>query len=265
MIPVDDIIVMKKENYRKDLGTEDELWSLAASIEKEGIINPLRVLEGDDGFHLLAGFRRMEAVKLVNKESEVKIEKVPCIVQDARRSNETDALITQILENSHRKDATHLEKARAYKKLIYTCGLTEQEVADRLGSSVSAVKYHLKLLDASPRVLKELEAGNLSAQAVYDLVTKHRAYKEQEAALDGQLHLAAISRDPGSRKTKDRKLGPYRRSRGFRQIQKEIDALRGRRPNGPFADQMDREKESARLKGIRQALAWVAGSPTKPW
>jgi ParB family transcriptional regulator, chromosome partitioning protein len=131
----------------------DGLRELAASIAEHGVLQPILVTEAADGYRLIAGERRLRAAEMAG------LERIPAVV----RSVQEDAqLALALIENLQRADLNPVEEARAFKRLIDEFGLTQEEVAHRVGRSRSAVANTVRLLDLAPSVLAAVESGALS-------------------------------------------------------------------------------------------------------
>jgi len=133
---------------------EEALASLAESIRRHGLLQPLVVRRIAGHFELIAGERRLQAAKRANLES------VPVIVREARPE---DRLELALIENLQRENLTPLEEAEAYRHLMDAYGLTQEEIAQRVGKSRPAITNTLRLLALPDAVKAQLEGGELSA------------------------------------------------------------------------------------------------------
>jgi ParB family chromosome partitioning protein len=131
------------------------LAELAASIKEHGLIQPLIVSETIPGidYQLIAGERRLEAAKLVGLET------VPVIVKEVTPQQ---MLELALVENIQRADLNPLEEAAAYQQLAEEFGLTQQEVADRVGKNRVSVANALRLLRLPDFCKSMLSAGQIS-------------------------------------------------------------------------------------------------------
>ena len=155
---------------------EETLASLSRSITEIGVIQPIVVRELEDGqYQLIAGERRWRAAKRADLSA------IPAIV---RTSDDLSSLETAVVENLHRQDLNALEEAAAYQQLVEEFGLTQDEVAQRVGRSRSAVANTLRLLQLPPMVQRLLIEGQLSAgHARALLATPDRSEQERLAEL----------------------------------------------------------------------------------
>ncbi|HBB36522.1 MAG: transcriptional regulator, chromosome partitioning protein, ParB family [Candidatus Moranbacteria bacterium GW2011_GWC1_45_18] len=134
---------------------EKELQDLADSIKEHGIIQPLVVIKiAPDQYELIAGERRLKASKLAG------LDMVPVIIRE--ETGEREKLELALVENIQREDLNILEEARAYKKLIEEFDLTQEEIAERVGKSRSAVANKVRLLGLPFEIQRALQAGKIT-------------------------------------------------------------------------------------------------------
>lgn len=133
---------------------EGALDELANSIKNYGILQPIVVRRiGRNEYELIAGERRWRACKLAG------LKEVPAIIKD---TEDTDAAILALIENIQREDLNFLEEAEGYKQLIQECGITQEELAEKLGKSQSAIANKLRVLKLSPEVIEIISREKLS-------------------------------------------------------------------------------------------------------
>lgn len=131
------------------------LKELAASIKEKGILQPITARrKSESEFEIIAGERRWRAAQLAG------LKEVPIILKEA---GEQDSLELAILENIQRADLNPVEEAEAYDHLMKTYGLTQVQVADRLGKERSTIANALRLLVLPPEVKLMIGGGELSA------------------------------------------------------------------------------------------------------
>lgn len=160
-----------KEQPRKHFDSES-LEDLAKSIKRYGVIQPIIVNKKDNYYMIVAGERRWRASKIAG------LTEIPCIVRDNdERKNREIALI----ENIQREDLNPIEKARGFKQLLDEYELTQQELADMVGISRSALANTVRLLNLDPRIMKLAEEGKLlechcrSLMAIDDVEKQYKA------------------------------------------------------------------------------------------
>ncbi len=135
---------------------EESLAGLTASIVELGILQPILVRRVDDErFELIAGERRWRAAKRAGLQT------VPVVVRDAE--TDVELLEQALVENLHRADLNALEEAAAYQQLIEDFGLTQDQVATRVGKSRSAVANTLRLFQLPPAIQSLVADGQMSA------------------------------------------------------------------------------------------------------
>jgi ParB family chromosome partitioning protein len=152
---------------------DEDLAELAASIREHGIIQPLIVTRTADGYQLIAGERRWRAARLAGLTT------VPVLVKNAAPRQ---MLELALVENVQRADLNPLEEAQAYQQLVDEFGLTQEEVAQRVGKSRVAVANTLRLLKAAPAVQEAVLNRTLSEGHARALLGLPRP-DMQEAAL----------------------------------------------------------------------------------
>jgi ParB family chromosome partitioning protein len=132
---------------------EAEIEELAASIRSSGILQPIILRRIDSGFGIVAGERRWRAGQRAG------LLKVPAIVREIA---EDRLLETALIENIQRQNLNPIEEARAYQSLIEDFGLTQAEVAEKVGRQRSTIANSVRLLDLPQRVQEMVEQGVLT-------------------------------------------------------------------------------------------------------
>jgi ParB family chromosome partitioning protein len=164
---------------RKDF-SEESLDELAASIRQLGIIQPITVRGlGNGRFELIAGERRLRAARRAG------LKKVPAFIREA----DTETMLEMALvENVQREDLNPVEVALGYQRLIEEVGLTQEEVADKVGKNRATVSNALRLLRLPPRIQASLRDGSISAGHARALVSL------DEEPVQLQLHRQILDR-----------------------------------------------------------------------
>lgn len=159
---------------------DTSLAELAASIKEVGILQPVIVKQEDDGYVLIAGERRWRAAQNAGLGS------IPAVV---RGSVGESTLVEALVENVQRQDLTPLEEAHAYKQLLEDYGMTQEDVAQRVGKSRPAVSNTLRLLQLPGPIQTLVDAGGLSAGHARALLglddERYAIYLAEKASVEG--------------------------------------------------------------------------------
>lgn len=169
-----------REQPRKDFD-EDSLMELADSIKQFGILQPLLVQKKKDYYEIIAGERRWRAAKIAG------VKEVPIIVK-----NYTDQEIVEIslIENIQRENLNPIEEAMAYKRLLEEFNLKQDEVAERVSKSRTAVTNSMRLLKLSPRVQQMIVDDMIStghARALLAIDDEEQQYMLANKIFDEKL------------------------------------------------------------------------------
>ncbi|MCD8118243.1 MAG: ParB/RepB/Spo0J family partition protein [Lachnospiraceae bacterium] len=141
------------ENQPRKNFDENSLTELANSIRQYGMIQPIIVQKKDNYYEIIAGERRWRAAQIAG------LKEVPVIV---REDADQDTLELALIENIQRQDLNPIEEALAYKRLLEEYHLTQEEVADRVSKSRTAVTNAVRLLKLCRAVQEMVENGELS-------------------------------------------------------------------------------------------------------
>jgi len=172
-VPIDQIVPNRLQP--RTIFDDEKIRELADSIKEDGIIQPLIVCTLPDGrFELIAGERRLRASRIAG------LTEVPIIIKNV---DQAGMLAISLIENIQREDLNPLEESRAYQELIDQFGLTQDNVAKRIGKSRVAVTNSLRLLRL-PRVVQEdVAQGKYSAghaRAILAVESIHEQLKLRE-------------------------------------------------------------------------------------
>ena len=162
-----------KEQPRK-LFNEDSLIELSESIKQHGIVQPLVVTKKDGYFKIIAGERRWRAAKLAG------LKKVPVVVKDY---SPQEIMEIALIENIQREDLNPVEEATAYQRLIQEYNLKQDEVAERVSKSRTAITNSLRLLKLDERVQNMLIEENISSGHARALLAIKDAELQYEMAM----------------------------------------------------------------------------------
>lgn len=187
----------------------DALATLVESVRRHGILQPIIVTETLDGYRLIAGGRRVRAAELAG------LERIPAIV---RQAEDHAQLVLALVENLQRADLAPLDEAVAFRRLVEEFGLSQEEVAERVGRSRSSIANTIRLLELGDAVRLALTEGRISegharalgglrgagqAQVLGIVISRGLSVRDTEElvrrirARDGSRHeRAAADRDP---------------------------------------------------------------------
>lgn len=143
-----------------------ELSGLVESIRRHGVLQPIVVRPAGGGFEVVAGERRWRAAEAAGLRT------IPAMV---RTLTDREALELALVENLQREDLNPMERARAYQRLLQDFGLTQEEVADRVGKSQPSIANAIRLLTLPAQIQASVEAGRISeghARAILSIGTE---------------------------------------------------------------------------------------------
>lgn len=160
---------------------ENELRELAESIQEFGVIQPVVVRRTEGGYELVAGERRVRASRIAG------IMYVPAIIMDLE--DKTAAAIT-LLENVQRSELNYLEEAEAYSMLMADFGYTQEELAQKLGKSQSAIANKIRLLRLPPEVRRRIRVDKVTerhARALLSLKSEEEQLEVLQTVIEKEL------------------------------------------------------------------------------
>lgn len=169
-----------REQPRKNFD-EDALIELSESIRQVGILSPILVQKRDDYYEIIAGERRWRAAKLAG------LKEVPVIIKDL---SEQEILEISIIENIQRERLNPIEEAFAYKRLIQEFHLKQDEVAERVSKSRTAVTNSMRLLKLDERVQQMVISDMIStghARAILAVEDKEEQFTLANKVFDEKL------------------------------------------------------------------------------
>ncbi len=167
---------------------EEALQELAESIKKHGLISPILVQDRKEYYEIIAGERRWRAAKLAG------LKEVPVIIRDY---TEREIAEIALIENVQREDLNPIEEAAGYKRLIEEFGLKQEEVAECVSKSRSAITNSLRLLKLSGPVQKFLSDGQLSmghARALLAVEDEEKQIALAEKVIQGNLSVREVEK-----------------------------------------------------------------------
>lgn len=170
-LPIDKVFA-NPEQPRKDFD-DSALEELASSIREKGVIQPILVLERpNDSYMIIAGERRFRASKLAGKQE------IPAII---RSYSIEETMEIALIENLQREDLNPMEEAIAYKNLVDTFGLSQEDIAQKIGKNRSTVANSLRLLKLPTAIQNGISQNKISAGHARTILAVKASESDQEA------------------------------------------------------------------------------------
>ncbi|MBO5955233.1 MAG: ParB/RepB/Spo0J family partition protein [Clostridia bacterium] len=241
-----------RKNFEKE-----KLEALASSIKEHGIIQPIVVKPRENGmFTIIAGERRWRAAKLAG------LSEVPCVEGEY---TEKQVMELALVENLQREDLNPVEEAEGYRRLMDAFGLTQEDVALRVGKSRSAVANALRLNGLSDKIKKMVIAGDLSqghARALLSVESEADRVALAERIVAEGLNVRQVEKIVallGSQKKKTKPAAPDKNvEKYFGDLAREISGRLGAKvtiKNGKNKGKIEIEYYSnAELEGILEKI-----------
>lgn len=252
-----------REEQPRNVFDEEALQTLADSISRYGVLQPITVRLLDSGYYqIIAGERRWRASRMAG------LTEVPVRIIEADDRTTTELAL---VENLQREDLNPIEEAKGYKTLIEDYGLTQEDAAKSVGKSRPAVSNALRLLNLSPEVLHLVETGDLSAgharallsiqneeiqlQAAKEIMAKALSVRKAEALASKALK--KISESEESRQKSDPTEIDYAKEISTlltKKLGRKVTLTEGRNSGKielEFYDADDREMLIAQLSSIK--------------
>ena len=169
------------KNQPRKAFDEDALIELSESIKQYGVLQPLLVKKMDKNYQIIAGERRFRAARLAG------VKEVPVIIKDY---SSQEVMEIALIENIQREDLNPIEEALAYQQLIKDYRLKQDEVAEKVAKSRTAITNSLRLLKLDERVQEMVIEGKLSsghARAIISIEDKEKQYMVAQKIFDEKL------------------------------------------------------------------------------
>ncbi len=201
-----------RDQPRKDFD-EEALRELSESIKKHGLLQPIIVRsKPTGGYEIIAGERRWRACRMAELRT------VPVVI---REMDEREVMEVALIENLQREDLNPIEEALGYRSLMVSYSLTQEQIAEAMGKSRSAVANTLRLLELSPEETEALKKGKLSAGAARVLLSAPKG-SELRATLF-RLAVGGASVRDLENAAKERKISPPRQKLDKPTFYKEVE------------------------------------------
>ena len=250
---------------RKEFDSES-LSELADSIREHGVLQPLLVRRmpgaslDEESYQLVAGERRWRAARMAG------LSEVPVVV---REMSEAEVLEFALIENLQREDLNPLEEAGGYQELIDTFGLTQEEVARKVGRSRSAVANALRVLKLPQELHPYLRDGDLTAGHAKALLTvkdRGKMLKLAEITIEQGLSVREVERRAArlNEASEEAELVPIIHDHFYKEMQLAMQNELGRRVriNPKYGDNGGTLQINYFSKEDLQAIAQVLGQIT---
>ncbi len=217
------LVEPNREQPRKQF-EEDSLIELSESIKQFGVLQPLLVIKKEEYYEIIAGERRWRAAKLAG------VKEVPVIIKEL--SNQ-EVVEIALIENIQRENLNPIEEAMAYKKLFSEYNLKQDEIAERVSKSRTAITNMLRLLKLSDRVQQMIVDGMIStghARALLAIDNEEKQYQMGLRIFDEKLSVREVEnlikamKKPS--KTKD-KVEENKNEFVYQNIENKINQLLG--------------------------------------
>ena len=220
-----DLSELRSNPYQpRKIFDEQALEELANSIKEHGIFQPIIVKKSIKGYEIIAGERRVKASLMAG------LTQIPAIVRDF---NDTQMMEIALLENLQRENLTAIEEATAYKKLQETLGLTQEELAKRLGKSRSHITNMLGLLTLPDTIQEDISTKKITMGHAR-VISKLDDYNQQQELVDKVINegisvrqLEELAKETEIVKTNPQKPRIEREDNEYAYIQEEMSEKLG--------------------------------------
>lgn len=199
---------------------QQSLEELAQSFREKGIIQPLVLQQSGSGFTIIAGERRFRAARLAG------MVEVPAVLME--NVNDTQLLELALVENIQREDLNPMETAEAYRRLVDECGLTQNELASKVGKSRAAVANVLRLNSLPMDIKNMIREGRLTeghARAILSLDNEPAMLRMADQILNQSLTVREA--EHVTSRAKKRRLVPKKKLPALMEIENYLKRLLG--------------------------------------
>ncbi|MDR2579118.1 MAG: ParB/RepB/Spo0J family partition protein [Chitinispirillales bacterium] len=170
-----DINAIDTNPYQPRIDFDDgEITALAASIEAQGLLQPVVLREKGDRYEIISGERRFRAFKHLKRDT------VPCVVKTD--TTDREMLELALVENIQREDLNEIEKALAYRKLTEEFSYTHEEIAKQMGKSRTVITNSLRLLNLPEEIQQMVRKNEITSGHARAILSIEGEEKQLEAA-----------------------------------------------------------------------------------
>ena len=183
VMEIDINLIEPNDNQPRKKFDEEKLDQLADSIKEHGVVQPVIVKKEGETYKIIAGERRWRAARIA------RLKTIPAIVKEL---TEQEVMEISLIENIQREDLNSIEEALAYKTLAEEFNLKQEEIAEKVGKSRSAVANVLRLLDLDDRIKSYLVDGIITeghGRALLAVTNKELQYELAKKVIDENLNV----------------------------------------------------------------------------
>lgn len=197
---------------------QEALEELASSIKEYGLIQPIVVTKKDNYYSIIAGERRWRASKLAG------LKEIPAII---REDNEKINAEIALIENMQREDLNPVEKAMGIRTLIDNYGMSQEDVAKKLGKGRSTVANWIRVLNLEPRVLEMAKEGKITEGYCKALLAIQDPEKQYQTAIQMLERNSTVRQVEKKAKTKETKEEQQRNHVLYKSIEDNFQSFFG--------------------------------------
>ena len=221
-----DALAPNKDQPRREFDKE-KITELAGSIREHGVLQPIMVKKGVNGYEIVAGERRWRASR------EAGLKRVPCLVRDLTPEQN---MVVALIENIQREDLNAIEEAEALNKMIAQYGLTQEQVSRSVGRSRPYITNSLRLLKLPEEVRVLVSEGKLSAghaKAILGIDDPEKQIQAAHRAVDNGWSVRQTEQFAGEKSEKPRTKKPRKSSKNpeLHAIEEELREIFGTKVN----------------------------------
>lgn len=206
-------LISPRKDQPRSYFNEDKLQELADSIKQHGIIEPLLVVKKGEYYELIAGERRWRAAVMIH------LQEVP--VKVLENLTEREILELSLIENIQRENLNAIEEARAYQRLLNEFDMTQDQMAERVSKSRTAVTNSMRLLKLSGRVqdmiIEEMITGG-HGRALLSITDEEEQFKIAQRVFDEKMSVRQVEtlvRNIVNKKEKEKKEDKEKKEREY--------------------------------------------------
>ena len=196
---------------------KEALEALSESIKTHGVVSPILVRKAENGMYIIiAGERRWRASKLAG------LKEIPCIIKDY---SSEEVMEVALIENLQREDLNPIEEAEGYKKLMETFSLNQEQIAEKVGKSRSAVANALRLNNLSSEIKKMVQDKKLSqghARTLLPVEDKNLQLEIAERIIKEDLSVRQTEALVSSLLNKKPKKAQPKNSSSYKNVEKQL-------------------------------------------